>query len=188
MSSPAAIPTLYRGLLFRSRLEAQWAHFFDDLDWPWEYEPFDLNGYIPDFVLKFHEPLLVEVKPEMSIRELHKYTDKIKTSGWEKEALIVGATLFVSEENAEPCIGLLAERVDDPEYPKTKWWEWGDGVFFECRYCKRVSIHSALGSYGCRVSGCYDGDGHLGPVQSLDLLDVWFQAKNATQWFPRRQP
>ncbi len=52
MSGPAAIPTNYKGLLFRSRLEAQWAHFFDDLDWPWEYEPFDLNGYILWFQAK----------------------------------------------------------------------------------------------------------------------------------------
>ena len=59
----AAIPTLYKDVQFRSRLEAKWAAFFDLLGWPWDYEPFDLNGYIPDFILHLHEPVLVEVKP-----------------------------------------------------------------------------------------------------------------------------
>jgi hypothetical protein len=58
----AAIKTLYNGIKFRSRLEAKWAAFFDLLGWEWEYEPFDLNGWIPDFLLK-HGRVLVEVKP-----------------------------------------------------------------------------------------------------------------------------
>ena len=60
-----AIPTMYAGVQFRSRLEARWAAFFDLLDWKWEYEPIDLNGYIPDFLVTppMDEPLLVEVKP-----------------------------------------------------------------------------------------------------------------------------
>jgi hypothetical protein len=189
MTVQAAIPTAYRGLLFRSRLEAQWAHFFDGLSWPWEYEPFDLNGYIPDFVLKFKEPLLVEVKPELSIRELYKHTEKVKTSGWDKEALIVGATLFVGTEGPpEPCVGLLAERVEDPEYPNKRWWKWGEGLVFECLVCGLISLHHAVHSYRCRRNGCYDGNGHIAPVTSVDLLDLWFQAKNATQWSPKRQP
>jgi hypothetical protein len=187
MTGPAAIPTNYKGLLFRSRLEAQWAHLFDDLDWPWEYEPFDLNGYIPDFVLRFHEPLLVEVKPELSIRELYKYADKIKASGWDKEALIIGATLFTATNWTQPCLGLLAERIVDPEYPGKRWWEWDEAVVFECSKCHKISLHHATATYRCRRSGCYDGNGHLGEVRSVDLLDLWFQAKNATQWFPRRQ-
>ena len=49
-----AIPTLYSGVMFRSRLEARWAVYFDTLGIPWEYEPeqFKLctgEQYIPDF-------------------------------------------------------------------------------------------------------------------------------------------
>jgi hypothetical protein len=47
----AAIPTTYAGVRFRSRLEARWAATFDLLGWEWAYEPYDLNGWIPDFVL-----------------------------------------------------------------------------------------------------------------------------------------
>jgi len=51
-----AIPTLYRGTAFRSRLEASWAAHFDKRRLPWRYEPeaFTLsNGdnYLPDFYL-----------------------------------------------------------------------------------------------------------------------------------------
>lgn len=51
-----AIPTSYRGTNFRSRIEARWAVFFDLVEWPWEYEPIDLEGYIPDFILTFDRP------------------------------------------------------------------------------------------------------------------------------------
>lgn len=45
----AAIPTMYAGVQFRSRLEARWAAFFDIVGLKWDYEPFDLAGWIPDF-------------------------------------------------------------------------------------------------------------------------------------------
>lgn len=57
--SRRAIPTRYKGYHFRSRLEARWAVFFDELDIPWKYE---IEGYmvgdegeevayLPDFYL-----------------------------------------------------------------------------------------------------------------------------------------
>ena len=69
------ISTAYCGHLFRSRLEARWAVFFDALGMPWEYEPqgFRLsNGamYLPDFRLSGVDTngdkflFWVEVKPE----------------------------------------------------------------------------------------------------------------------------
>ncbi len=69
-----AIPTKYAGVQFRSRLEAKWASFFDLLGWKWDYEPIDLNGYIPDFIVRrpmmssedipgLNDPFLIEVKP-----------------------------------------------------------------------------------------------------------------------------
>lgn len=48
-----AIETAYGGYLFRSRLEARWAVFFDSLGLQWDYEPegFELKSgrYLPDF-------------------------------------------------------------------------------------------------------------------------------------------
>jgi hypothetical protein len=58
----AAIPTRYRGTMYRSRLEARWAAFFDRLGWAHQYEPFDLGSWSPDFLLTDLD-VLVEVKP-----------------------------------------------------------------------------------------------------------------------------
>lgn len=48
-----AIETVYKGYRFRSRLEARWAVFFDELglDWKYEAEGYDFDGvrYLPDF-------------------------------------------------------------------------------------------------------------------------------------------
>lgn len=59
-----AIPTTYAGVNFRSRLEARWAAFFDLAGIKWDYEPFDLEGWAPDFLLRTQiGPVLCEVKP-----------------------------------------------------------------------------------------------------------------------------
>jgi hypothetical protein len=65
MSRANSIPTTFQGLNMRSRLEAKWAHVFDQLGWKWHYEPLDFDGWIPDFVIDngLHKPLLVDVKP-----------------------------------------------------------------------------------------------------------------------------
>ena len=60
MSEFKAVQTEYKGYLFRSRLEARWAVFFDTLGIQWEYEPegivlSDGTHYLPDFYLPdFH--------------------------------------------------------------------------------------------------------------------------------------
>jgi hypothetical protein len=85
-----AIPTTYAGVNFRSRIEARWACFFDKIGWPWTYEPYDLEGYIPDFTLDFYKPLLVEVKHDGA--DVAEAKAKIEASGWAGEALVVCGT------------------------------------------------------------------------------------------------
>lgn len=59
-----AIPTTYAGVNFRSRLEARWGAFLDLAGLKWEYEPFDLEGWAPDFLIRTSVgPVLAEVKP-----------------------------------------------------------------------------------------------------------------------------
>ena len=61
-----SIETTYNGYRFRSRLEARWAVFFDEMNFKWEYEPegYELGDdrYLPDFRLPEHR-LWVEIKP-----------------------------------------------------------------------------------------------------------------------------
>lgn len=70
------IQTRYAGCLFRSRLEARWAVFFDELDIPWRYEHqgYDLGEagtYLPDFLLYPDTPTAMwfEVKGQFPSRE-----------------------------------------------------------------------------------------------------------------------
>lgn len=55
VNGAGALPTVYRGNQFRSRLEARWAIVFDLIGVPWQYEPegFALpsGNYLPDFWL-----------------------------------------------------------------------------------------------------------------------------------------
>jgi hypothetical protein len=73
-----AHPTWYAGVLFRSRLEARYAALFDLVGWKWQYEPFDLEDWTPDFRVEFpcdhgdcegKHALLVEVKPYLTLAE-----------------------------------------------------------------------------------------------------------------------
>jgi hypothetical protein len=63
-----AIETRYKGYRFRSRLEARWAVFFDNLGVDWEYETEgynlgDAGWYLPDFYLpNIKDGLWVEIK------------------------------------------------------------------------------------------------------------------------------
>jgi hypothetical protein len=63
-----ARPTKFKGQYFRSRLEATWAAFFDQVMERWEYEPKDaidhFLGWRPDFkIWTQDEPIYCEVKP-----------------------------------------------------------------------------------------------------------------------------
>lgn len=91
-----AINTFYKGYYFRSRLEARWAIYFDELNinWLYEDEGYELsNGtwYLPDFYLPtFNGGMFVEVKHEFTKDERQKCRDLCFESGkdvWLAEGL-----------------------------------------------------------------------------------------------------
>lgn len=86
-SKPAALVINGKRTLFRSRLEARWALFFDRRGLRWEYEPFkfpvDAKGvtYTPDF--KVDGIGIIEIKPYFealadSVERIEKYVEKTK--------------------------------------------------------------------------------------------------------------
>jgi len=161
------IPTLYRGVRFRSRLEARYAAFFDELDWPWEYEPVDADGYIPDFLLDF-EPgiLLFEVKGMRE--ELDGARLKIEMSGWEHEAVVAPGKIEGT------LIGSFLSRGQHV-------FDWDDAELFFCLNCGKVSVKPAGGNWRCRVCGCNPGGGneHVGV---FDPAEAWASSGNRVQW------
>ncbi len=170
------IPTTYRGVRFRSRLEARWAAFMDALRWPWVYEPTDLCSYIPDFVVSFTSPLLVEVKPALEREELAAHLPRIADSGWQGEALIVGAMLWELEA-PHPILGALARPVAAP------WgneWEIGEARAFRCISCGAASVLDADASWHCRA--CGETDRHIGVFGAEEFAQLWKGAGNRVQW------
>lgn len=89
-----AIETVYNGYRFRSRLEARWAVFFDEMGIAYKYETegFDLgNGirYLPDFWLPHSLPAFAEegwgfwaeIKPAQANQdELNKMLELVRQS------------------------------------------------------------------------------------------------------------
>lgn len=119
-----AIPTIYNGRQYRSRLEARWAAMFDLLGWPFEYEPCDMDGWIPDFLLLGSEKVWVEIKPAVIGRDLamfdtEKYYKALAAAGIKNDLLLLGITPV--EDVSDACqhgiafLGYLKEYGDFPD-------------------------------------------------------------------------
>lgn len=102
-----AIQTKYKGIEYRSRLEARWAAFMSRIGWEFTYEPFDGDGYIPDFIVHGDRPLFIEVKPAMTLKEYFEPFNKVceGLKYWDHTFLIVGASPIAY--TFHNCAGIL---------------------------------------------------------------------------------
>lgn len=168
--SPHGIPTRYREGNFRSRLEARWAAFFDRLEWVWIYEPFDGDGWIPDFLVQGPAPFLVEVGPCILASDYFTKAEKPLTDGRLTLVLGTGPLPLDSDE-----AGLSTQ-------PSTEFahWAW-------CGECQRVCLWRA-DDFTARPCGhgTPADDSHLSYVHERFLLDGWAAAGSAVQWRGRR--
>lgn len=161
---------------------------FDLLAWSWEYEPLDLAGYIPDFVIKFERPLLVEVKP-ITLLDGPSFADKQKIDAGESdiEVLILGAVLHESSFDViagwtlrhDWCSADAGELVCDQT--ALSWYRdhWTPVRSFP---------YSAFD--GCRAGGCRPTDHnyvHRGIHfdDRVRLIQLWREAGNRVQWRSR---
>ncbi len=126
-----AIETVYHGYRFRSRLEARWAVFFDNLDMEFEYEleGYELGGglrYLPDFYLP-SIGVHVEVKPHenLSKAEIRKLVT-FAADHDKQTLLIVGSPtnekMYFLDRRALPPWHELEEH-DDEETLRAVFWE-----------------------------------------------------------------
>jgi hypothetical protein len=151
--SIAAIETKYRGVLFRSRLEAKWAAFFDILKWKWQYEPCDLPKWSPDFFVCAKKrlrdgelrriPFLAEIKPYSRCSQFDDHVFMQYTTGH---------PLF----KCEACVGLGI----DPSVSAIELESDGAGSFGPVPFSYLVS------------RDCSD----------RDLVKMWRKACNKVQW------
>lgn len=150
VSNFKAIPTSYDGINFRSRLEAKWAAFFHLMGWKYEYEPIDLDGYIPDFVLTGCKiPIYVEVKPALTMKELQEMCDKARRATLGKKLLCLGATIGYPEEESGFSFGSFVSRInlcdEDVLERYAEWFGNGDKDSNNWRKGDKSAEHCILG-------------------------------------------
>lgn len=130
----AVIQTVYRGVKFRSRLEARWAVFYDSLGVRWQYEKegfkFDRSGlYLPDFWLPdFY--YWIEIKGQEPIESER---DKASALAVETDHPVF---LFYGEIPADPT-----DYLNDNAW---KFFHDGSGdtqyTWCQCPYCGKLGI------------------------------------------------
>lgn len=170
-------PTWFNGVRFRSRLEAKWAAFFEMQGWRWEYEPMELGGYLPDFVVhpgQYTPCVAVEVKPlrwdgsEHDLRHLDLAHAKMAGHDWDCEILIVGSAVLPGR------LGLV--RDDQSRL-------WCEAVPFRCLDCGHSTFMADDGSWACRANGCYDGKRYV-DTRGWDAVGDFSRASSLVQWRP----
>ena len=200
-----SIPTKYRGITYRSRLEARWAVFFELLGWGVTYEPFDGNGYIPDFVIHSEKlAVLVEVKPASTKAELLSNQDKVLlgTQGiWSGRVLLLGLSPFAIINDGDTYLGLMdeaegewaqeyvsleptdnglvARRLLGAQPGSLRVRDFSEARLGECHECGRWGLCSVEFSY--RTSPC--GHHKVSDSQAR-LKHFWNLACETVRWQP----
>lgn len=114
-------PTKYKGIRYRSQIEACWAAYMDLLNWDVVYEPEGFVGYIPDFIVRGEHELLIEVKHHRRESELEQYRSKIEQT-WAGRYLIVGGRFDIQiGRYVEPIIPEHAEELWGKAIELTQW-------------------------------------------------------------------
>lgn len=187
------IPTTYRGTRFRSRLEARWAAFFDLVEWRWVYEPFDTDGWIPDFLIVGPFPFLIEVGPCTTADEYIAKAEKAR-----------GAYPTTPTLRGEPGDGIWIDTPErwtliagvTPVYQEAGWLAAGAGIWavtglgerdatpfwYRCTDCGLWAISSP--DYGGYMRPCGHSE-EIRPADGRSIFDLWAEAGNRVQWRSR---
>lgn len=185
-SCMAAIATKFKGIEYRSRLEARWAAFMHKIGWDYTYEPFDGDGYIPDFLIHGNRPLFVEVKPAVLLADYQQPQDKVSygLAQFDYDVLIVGVNPFpdIWRYDWYPPAGWMGERLHmDQSSPD--FLSWDTGMWIVCTDCHSIAVIHSVMSYGGRPCWCASGgDGHLSNPPMSVMQSMWADACNEVKW------
>jgi len=175
-----AVPSVYGGVEFRSRLEARWAVFFDAIgvEWYYEFEGYKLRSgwYLPDFYLPSvnnpdkHSPVY-DHPQAFYTRGLHveiKHPNYFKESGWDDRWFEFGQAGY--------SLGVICGM------PK-KAFRGGDSIYIDCKrgggedydyefqfcpYCRnKVGFHHR--GQDKRVCGWHDKNDSVPPHPNEDI-------------------
>ncbi len=179
-----AKPTVYGARQFRSRLEAKWASFFDLCGWQYEYEPYDLGAWSPDFLLLGTKKVLVEVKPitVFDADTQSKMETAASAAGWDGELMLVGVAPGFSMRPGpfqSPTVGWLAEN-GKPYGSDAPSWFWGAASACLAPSGSPDFTHDEL-DFGGRMFGHHYKENDW-PHSSDWLKRIWDRAANRVQW------
>ena len=192
----AAIPTVYKGRQYRSRLEARWAAFFDLLGWKAEYEPYDLGRWSPDFLLRGRDgiELLVEVKPITTFDQ--EVGDKAVAACFEKGLsdslsgiLLVGVGPTIHGRGV--IVGWHGTLYSDE--PKADWGDSGLGWLLADTHPEIWPDLINPDPSGQGWSGVLTGIWGRGTPHDIrcyqdHTMKLWAEATNRVQWFGKAAP
>lgn len=118
-------PTIYNGTKYRSRLEARWAAFFDLIGWRYQYEPFDLTGWTPDFVIygSKNRMLFIEVKPVVTREFAKEYCLKLQHIRPSVNAIMISPD-FIEDGFGGPILAgyQISEKEPDVDSTNPYWY------------------------------------------------------------------
>ena len=164
MAEIKAIPTKYKGIEFRSKLEAQWAVFFDACEIEWEYE---LEGYIlsnglryqPDFLLHdvrivhardcFLPDLWVEVKGVLRENDARKITrfSGLNDSDY-RGGVLPRPIVMVGSIPTDPWYDAILDKHENSVYGDAQFFDFG---LIDCDFnyaAIPVALDGHLGLFG----------------------------------------
>lgn len=167
-----SIPIKYKGVRYRSKLEAQWAKFFDHFGIRHIYEPEvfvldDGTKYLPDFYLPDSKQYF-EVKGIMDHYDYHKIEElrremsnqsivTEKMTPWEKEVAKLYPCAYELDGATNICliIGYAGGKIDVPCEENSQYYV-SDEVddepaLVKCRFCGKWSFKN----FGAANAGPY---------------------------------
>jgi hypothetical protein len=168
-----AIETRYKGYMFRSRLEARWAVFFESCGFTWEYEPegFECDGerYLPDFFVTAGESeWWCDIKPNTQLtatetRKMLAFSNAVNTSFW-----IISGSPWLGQYK------LLAKdyQRDGKQYLAVGFKESSEAFTF-CPMCYTIDVRSWYGHSNEEYLQC----------MRCDVIDRDHGRENEFVWF-----
>lgn len=173
MKKIKAIPTKYGDITFRSKLEAEWARFFDSiyLRWAYEVEGYELpdgTWYLPDFWFPDCKTFF-EVKGVMGEKDINKIHQLASSVACEGLMVIIGGVHipnsiglvypFPSTTDSERCYDIW-EKPDE----ENSIADYKDVLLVECSKCLQPYFSHINIDYTCRNCGFHNGNATFGTI------------------------
>lgn len=155
---------------------------FDQLLWTWHYEPIDLEGYIPDFIVQQGgTDILVEIKPFLRVSDpvVAVAAERIVSTSWGLQpAVILGSTITRTADDFA-LVGAFTDEWDgEPVLPADYTMHLDPTAEVSRCSCQRFRLNRDAGQWSCYYCG-----NNKGRTRSFDEVKTrWLAAGNATQW------